>query len=70
MTEKEAIEYLKRADITVGQKIKTKTAEALEMAIHAVETIEKLKRMIDMYSQQGHAPTRTISMENLKDMLE
>jgi len=36
MTEKEAIEYLKRADITVGQKIKTKTAEALELAIHAV----------------------------------
>ena len=38
MTREEAIEYLKRADITVGQKIKTKTAEALEMAIEALQT--------------------------------
>ncbi|MBP5593980.1 MAG: hypothetical protein J6Y02_01265 [Pseudobutyrivibrio sp.] len=37
MTKEEAIEYLKRADTTVGQKIKTKTAEALEMAIKALE---------------------------------
>lgn len=37
MTREEAIEYLKRADITVGKKIKTRTAEALEMAIKALE---------------------------------
>ena len=33
MTREDAIMYLKRADTTVGQAIKTKTAEALEMAI-------------------------------------
>ena len=38
MTREEAIEYLKRADITVGQTIKTRTAEALEMAINALQT--------------------------------
>ena len=37
MTREEAIKYLKRADTTVGQKIKTRTAEALEMAIKALE---------------------------------
>lgn len=36
MTKEEAIEYLKRADVTVGREIKTKTAEALEMAIKAL----------------------------------
>ena len=36
MTREEAIEYLKRADITVGQEVKTKMAEALEMAISAL----------------------------------
>ena len=37
MTREEAIEYLKRADVTVGREIKTKTAKALEMAIKALE---------------------------------
>ncbi len=41
MTRVEAIEYLKRADTTVGQTIKTSTAEALEMAIEALEFLEK-----------------------------
>ena len=39
MTHEEAIEYLKRADVTVGQEIKTKTAEALEMAIESLKHI-------------------------------
>ena len=38
MTREEAIEYLKRADTTVGQTIKSRTAEALEMAIKALQT--------------------------------
>lgn len=38
MSREEAVEYLKRADITVGQTIKTKTAEALEMAIELLQT--------------------------------
>ena len=37
MTREEAIEHLKRADTTVGQTTKTRTAEALEMAIKALE---------------------------------
>ena len=37
MTNEEAIAYLERADSTVYKKIKTKTAEALEMAIQALE---------------------------------
>jgi len=37
MTKEEAIAYIKRADVTVGREIKTKTAEALEMAIKALE---------------------------------
>ena len=37
MTREEAVEYLKHADTTVGKKIKTRTAEALEMAIKALE---------------------------------
>jgi hypothetical protein len=37
MTREEAIIYLKRADVTVGREPKTKTAEALEMAIKALE---------------------------------
>jgi len=37
MTREEAREYLKRADVTVGREIKTLTAEALEMAIKALE---------------------------------
>lgn len=37
MTREKAIEYLKSADVTVGREIKTKTAEALEMAIQALQ---------------------------------
>lgn len=37
MSREEAIMYLKNADATVGREIKTKTAEALEMAIKALE---------------------------------
>ena len=37
MTREESIIYLKQADVTVGRDIKTKTAEALEMAIKALE---------------------------------
>lgn len=37
MTREDAIECLKRADITVGKEIKTKTAQALEMAIMSLE---------------------------------
>ncbi len=37
MTREEAIVYLKRADVTVGKEIQTKTAEALDLAIKALE---------------------------------
>lgn len=45
MTGEEAIQYLKRADTTVGQKIKTRTAEALEMAIKALEQFDVLGKI-------------------------
>ena len=37
MTRKEAIEYLRKADCTVYREPKTKTAEALEMAIQELQ---------------------------------
>jgi hypothetical protein len=37
MTKEEVIKYLEKADVTVYQEQKTKTAEALEMAIKALE---------------------------------
>lgn len=60
MTKEEAIEYLKRADVTVGQEIKTRTAEALEMAIKALEDVDKyvsvferLLEIINKYTGEG-----------------
>lgn len=43
MTREEAIKYLERADITVGMKVKTKTAEAIEVAIEALKAIDDIK---------------------------
>ena len=37
MTREEAIKYLEKADVTVYQEPKTRTAEALEMAIKALQ---------------------------------
>ena len=42
MTNTEAIEYLKRADVTVGQEVKTTMAEALEMGIEALKTLDEI----------------------------
>lgn len=57
MTKEEAIEYLKRADVTVGQEIKTRTAEALEMAIKALEDVDKyvsiFDEIINKYTGEG-----------------
>lgn len=38
MTNEEMVYYLKHADITVGQKCKTKTAEAIEKALKIIES--------------------------------
>lgn len=43
MTNEEAIIYLERADTTVYKEIKTKTAEALEIAIKALEQTDKIE---------------------------
>ena len=45
MTIEEAMLYLKRADTTVGREIKTRTAEALEMAIKALEQEDVLDKI-------------------------
>lgn len=50
MTNEEAIEYLKKADVTVYQEPKTKTAEAIEMAIKALEQepiLDKIRAVIN-----------------------
>jgi len=50
MTREEAIEYLKNADATVGMKIKTRTAEALDMAIEALKqepVLDKIRAEIE-----------------------
>lgn len=50
MTREKAIEYLKKADVTVYQEPKTKTAEALEMAIKALEQepiLDKIRAVIN-----------------------
>ena len=55
MTREEAIEYLKCADATVGKKIKTRVAEALEMAIKSLEQesiLGKLKVEINKNIEQ------------------
>ena len=48
MTKEEAIAYLKSADVTVGLDIKTRTAEALEMAIEALSEERKKGRWIEV----------------------
>lgn len=48
MTNEEMVYYLKRADITVGQKNKTKTAEAIECAIKALEQQPKRGKWISI----------------------
>lgn len=42
MSREEAIAYLKRADATVGKKIKTKTAEALEIAASDMKKLDRI----------------------------
>ena len=72
MTTEEAIKTLQKLQAEYNDKyIDYEGAnDAYKMAIHDMKTIEKLKKLINMYSQQGHAPTRTISMEDLKEMIE
>ena len=51
MTREEAIEYLKKADVTVYQEPKTKTAEALEMAIEALKELDLLEQSHNMFQK-------------------
>lgn len=43
--------------------------EALKMAISDMRTITMLKNLTETHKQSGHAPTRTISMEDLRGLL-
>ena len=47
MTKEEAIKYLEKADVTVYQEPKTKTAEALEMAIKALREQKPIGRWVN-----------------------
>lgn len=63
MKNEEAIEYLKRADTTVGQTIKTRTAEALEMAIKALEQepiLDKIKGYIVRIRNTGMGKKKSL----------
>ena len=42
---------------------------ALNMAISDMQTIVTLERLTETHKQSGHAPTRTISMEDLRGLL-
>ena len=55
MTREEAIKYLEKADITVYQPNKTKTAEAVEMAIRSLEAWDKVIK--EMQSRKATFPT-------------
>ena len=69
LTRKQVIETLEKADCTVYKEPKTVTAQALEYAMADVRKMEVLSNMVKMYEQKGNAPTRTISMEDLKEFL-
>ena len=74
MTREEAIEYLKHADTTVGKKIKTRTAEALEMAIEALSAEYKHEWCHDCkeYDTEKHCCHRYSSFirESLQDNID
>lgn len=71
MTREEAIEILEQIKSTFQKdEWMEKDVVALDTAIHDMKAIEKLKLLVNMYSQQGHAPTRTISMEDLGEIIE
>ena len=69
LTRKQVIEILEKTDCTVYKEPKTVIAQALEYAMADVRKMEKLNNMVKMYEQKGHASTRTISMEDLKEFL-
>lgn len=46
MTNEEMVYYLEHADVTVGQKCKTKTAEAIEKALKIIATQPKRGKWI------------------------
>ena len=61
-----AIEYYKE---TIKCNFDEETTYMAELAIQAFKKLSMLERMCDMYKQEGHAPTRTISMEELKELI-
>lgn len=44
--------------------------DAYDMAISALQKIAMLENLMETHKQSGHAPTRTISMEDLREMIE
>lgn len=67
MTREEAIKTIESAKRFTYDGIYD---EAFDMAISALSIIIKLENMTEMYAQKGHAPTRTISMEDLRDFIK
>jgi len=57
----ETLEYLKKQNPQL---------QSLDVAIADMKRVKKLNNLVTMYKQKGNAPTRMISMENLKRFLE
>lgn len=69
MKGKLAIKILK--DIKNHYQLQGGTFQAsLNIGIQAIEKILMLERMTKMYKQKDNAPTRTISMEELRQLIE
>ena len=49
--------------------ISQKDRAALNMAISDMQKITMLEKLTETHKQSGHAPTRTISMEDLRGVL-
>ena len=66
MTNDKATEILQSWDgIYIGYS-SDEIEEAHEIAISAIKKIKSIERLVNMYAQKGHAPNRTITMEELK----
>lgn len=68
---KEALNGIKSYENTMDliENHSVSVQDACTIGINAIETVERLKYLCKTYKQKGHAPTRTISMEALKDFI-
>ena len=68
MTNEEAIKYLEQADLTVYKTPKTKTAEAIELAIQALEAQQRIRKIIDDFDNKHPEAIITSVHEYINDI--